>query len=96
MISRSTLSPRISCCHASPGVPTTAVAGTATSVKNTSLHVCASIVSIPRISIPAASVGTMSSVSPWCLAPVESSRASTSMCSARCAAEIHVFCPLIT
>lgn len=64
MIIRSMLRPRMSCFHALQGSPTTAEAGTSTSVKNTSLQVRASIVSIPRMVNPGASVGTISSVKP--------------------------------
>ncbi len=90
------LRPRISCFQAVPAVPTTAESGTRTSSKNTSLTVCASIVGIARIVRPGVGVGTISRVSPACLPRVESSRVSTSRCSATWAAEIHVFWPLMT
>jgi len=57
MMSRSTLSPRINRCQASPIPPITLATGTDTSVKNTSLTVWPSIVSIGQISRPGESVG---------------------------------------
>ena len=88
--SRSAFRPAISWVQARSAVPTTASAGSLTPVRKTSLTSRPPIVSMGRISIPGVLAGTWNMVSPSCFAPPVPVRATSRMCSARCALEIHV------
>ncbi len=94
MIRRSTFRPAMSCSQPPPSWPSRLPAGTTTSSNQTSLTSLPPIVSMLRISIPSALVGTSIIEIPSCLEPLASVRQMSRMRSATCAALIQVLCPV--
>ena len=94
---RSFISVVVATFQPSPTSPIRSVSGIATSVRKTSLNSASPVACRSGLtSTPGTVMSQAKYVSPWCLGTSGSVRATSSARLARCADDVHTFCPFTT